>query len=290
MKHSVTVLYGPTASGKTSAALKIAAQHNGVIINADAMQCYKDLPILSAQPNKDEIAQAEHKLYGYVDGSEDIIVTKWRDAALNEIKVAIKNNQLPILVGGTGFYLKILMNGLSDIPNIPASVRDEAEHILKIKGLSALLADLDCHNQSDAMTLDRNNSRRVVRAWEVLQHTGKSLQQWQKDNKSVPPANLSFDLQLITRPRDELIKRIHSRFDAMLDNNVIEEVQQLSNRIDRNEVSEENLIVKAHGFRPLRNYLKGDVPIEEAIEKSKIETRQYAKRQMTWARQQFGFE
>ena len=290
MENNVTVLYGPTASGKTAAAIKIAAQNNGVIINADAMQCYADLPMLSAQPDKQEQASAPHKLYGFIDGSENIIVTDWLKYSLEEIQNTLDAGQHPILVGGTGFYIKALIEGLSDIPDTPKELREKAEDIFEKEGLAPLLKDLDNYNRNDAAQIDRNNSRRVIRAWEVLQHTGKSIQEWQRENKKNKPENLTFDLKLITRPRDELIERIHSRFDLMIKNGVLEEVKQLSERIDRNEVAETNLIIKAHGFRALRAYLKNEISLEEAIEKSKIETRQYAKRQMTWARQQFGFQ
>lgn len=289
MHKNVTVLYGPTASGKTARGIEIAAQHNGVIINADAMQCYADLPMLTAQPDLEEQQSAPHKLYGFVDGSENIIVTDWLEHSLEEIYKTLQEGKHPILVGGTGFYIKALIEGLSDIPDVPDHIRQTGEDILSEEGLSVLLKDLDAYNSEDAAQLDRNNPRRVLRAWEVLNHTGKSIQEWQRENKKSKPENLSFNLQLVTKPREELISRIHQRFDQMMANGVLDEVEALSKRIDKGEVSEDNLIVKAHGFRPLRAYLKQEVPLEDAIERSKIETRQYAKRQMTWARQQFGF-
>lgn len=289
MHKNVTVLYGPTASGKTARGIEIAAQHNGVIINADAMQCYADLPMLTAQPDLEEQQSAPHKLYGFVDGSENIIVTDWLEHSLEEIYKTLQEGKHPILVGGTGFYIKALIEGLSDIPDVPDHIRQTGEDILSEEGLSVLLKDLDAYNSEDAAQLDRNNPRRVLRAWEVLNHTGKSIQEWQRENKKSKPENLSFNLQLVTKPREELISRIHQRFDQMMANGVLDEVEALSKRIDKGEVSEDNLIVKAHGFRPLRAYLKQEVSLEDAIERSKIETRQYAKRQMTWARQQFGF-
>ncbi len=286
----VKILYGPTASGKSAAALEYAAQNNAVIINADAMQCYRDLPLLTAQPDAEEQNAAPHKLYGFIDASRNIIVTDWMDHAIAELKKSFSENKQPVLVGGTGFYLKTLMEGLSDIPDVPPEVRAKAENIYEEAGLEPLIKDLKRHNAADAESIDLHNSRRVIRAWEVLQHTGRSLQDWQKQNKTTPPTDYEFEIELITRPREELITRIHTRFDHMIENGLLEEVEALSERIDRGEVAEDNLIIKAHGFRPLRVYLKGEMPLEEAITRAKTETRQYAKRQMTWARQQFGFQ
>ena len=290
MTKMVKVLYGPTASGKSAAALKYAEKGNITIINADAMQCYNALHTLTAQPDAEEQNAAPHKLYGFVDASKNMIVTDWIEFAIKEIESSFQHNRQPVLVGGTGFYIKVLMEGLSEIPEIPENVRNQAIHIFETQGLEPLVEDLKAHNAADLEKLDIYNSRRVIRAWEVLKHTGKSLQDWQKENDMSPPTGYNFDIELVTRPREELIERINTRFDHMIEHGILDEVKNLSERIDNGEVPETNLIIKAHGFRPLRAYLKGDMSLEDAIERSKIETRQYAKRQMTWARQQFGFE
>lgn len=290
MSRIVKVLYGPTATGKSAAALEIAAQEPIVIINSDAMQCYDAIPTLTAQPTLDEQAKVPHKLYSVIPPQEDMIVTKWCELAKKEIDTAFEESKQPVLVGGTGFYLKALMEGLSDIPNIPADIREKAEEILENEGLESLLNDLKNYSIKDTEELDCQNPRRVIRAWEVLEFTGKSLQEWQRQNQAKKPQDMEFDLKFITRPREELIARINQRFDQMIKNGALDEVKSLSSKIDDGTVSEDNLIIKAHGFRPLRAYLKGVKTLEDATEQSKIETRQYAKRQMTWARQQFGYK
>ncbi len=289
MTHSVKIIYGPTASGKSASALEIAAHTPSVIINADAMQCYNALSTLTAQPSLEEQNQAPHKLYGFVDPSTDMVVTDWRHHALKEIYDALNHNLQPILVGGTGFYLKALMEGLSLIPPIPRHIRDEAEEIIKKHGTAPLLKDIKSYCADDLNKFDIHNPRRIIRAWEVLKHTGQSIFEWHIQDKNQTPPDLTFDLRIITRPRAELIARINKRFDHMLDQNILAEVQDLASKIDQKIVREDNLITKAHGFRPLRSHLNGEQTLEEAAERSKIETRQYAKRQMTWARQQFGY-
>ncbi|MCB9964845.1 MAG: tRNA (adenosine(37)-N6)-dimethylallyltransferase MiaA [Rhodospirillales bacterium] len=286
--HPVTVLFGPTASGKSAAALQLAQKRPSVIINADAMQCYAALPILTAQPTPVEQEEAPHKLYGFVNPAENMVVTDWRTYALAAIEAALAENRHPILVGGTGFYLKVLMEGLSPIPDIPPEVRTRAEQIWKTEGLERLAEEVRTAMSAEEFAhLDRQNPRRVVRAWEVWKHTGRTLSDWQKTPPEDVPSHLQFNVRLITRPREELIARINQRFDAMLEKNVLQEVAQLGALIESGAVSPDNLIVKAHGFRALWAHVQGRVSLEEAAEQAKIETRQYAKRQMTWARTQF---
>ena len=289
-KPIIPVLYGPTASGKSAAALNLAREINGVILNADAMQCYDALPLLTAQPSIEEQADIPHKLYGFMPPAQNMIVTDWLKFALSEMEKALIHGNIPILVGGTGFYIQALIEGLSPIPDIDDMYRKEALSLYKEKGLEKLLTDLDAYSPDHAAQLDRHNPQRVIRAWEVLSATGQSLQEWQALPKEKPAPHLVFDVRPVTRPRDELINRINTRFDLMMEAGVLDEVQALSERVDKGEVPEDALIIKAHGFRPLRAYLKGDLTREDAIEKSKAETRQYAKRQMTWMRHQFNID
>lgn len=289
-KPIIPVLYGPTASGKSSAALDLAREVNGVILNADAMQCYDALPILTAQPSSEEQADIPHKLYGFVPAKQNMVVTDWLAFALREIEFALCLDKTPILVGGTGFYIQALIEGLSPIPDIDESYRKEALSLYEEEGLEKLLIDLDTYNADHAARIDRNNPQRVIRAWEVLHATGQSLQEWQSLPKVPPAPHLAFDLRPVTRKRDELIGRINTRFDLMMVAGVLEEIQALGERVDKGEVPEDALILKAHGFRPLRAYLKGELSRVEAIEQSKAETRQYAKRQMTWMRHQFNID
>lgn len=287
----VKIFYGPTASGKSAKALELAQTQDITIINADAMQCYDALPKLTAQPSLEERMRAPHRLYSVIDATENMVVTDWCALALQEIKDAHMRDSLPVLVGGTGFYLKALMEGLSEIPDIPVEIRQKAQALFDTEGLERLLEDIRADAPETLKSMDTQNPRRIIRAWEVLHHTGKSLQFWQTERKYTPLQNdLDFDIDFVLRPRDELVERINKRFDQMMQDNLLEEVRLLSERVDKGDVPENSLCLKAHGFRPLRAYLKEEMTLEDAVERSKVETRQYAKRQMTWARSQFSLQ
>lgn len=284
----VRILYGPTTSGKSARALEMAAGEHAVIINADAMQCYDALPLLTAQPSRAEQAAVPHRLYGVIPAAQDILVTDWCKLALAEIEAARSAGLAPLVVGGTGFYIKALMEGLSPIPMVPDVVRATGERKLADEGLAALLRDLDDANPDDAQQLDRANPRRVLRAWEVLTATGRTFQSWNAAPRVAPPSYLRFELIPVLRPRAEIMQRIDDRFDQMIALGVLDEVRALAARVDQGDVPQDALILKAHGYRPLRAYLDGAMSLDEGITRSKAETRQYAKRQMTWLRGQFG--
>jgi tRNA dimethylallyltransferase len=212
---------------------------------------------------------------------------RWTGMALQEIENALSSGQAPFIVGGTGFFIKALVEGLSPVPEVPAEIRQQGEEKIARNGLEALYQELYEFNPDHALRFDRHNPRRVLRAWEVWTATGQTLQSWQDMPRDKPPAHLQFSLMPVTRSKDELSERINRRFDIMLEHGALDEVQALTERINAGDVPADALVTKAHGFRPLRAYLKGETTLEEAKTHSCLETRQYAKRQMTWLRGQF---
>ena len=278
----IDVIIGPTASGKSAYAIDHALQHDGVIINADSMQVYDPLPILTAQPSAEEQAQAPHQLYSVLDATESCGAQTWRDLVIPIIEQCHHDNKRPILVGGSGFYINALMRGFSAIPDIPIEVRLE----LMSMPLEECHCELEKCDPEIAQRLHPNDGQRTVRALEVFRHTGKPLSEWQKQPLIDPPANYNFHVIALMPERDALYDKINKRVHHMMDMGVMDEVKALTLRTDAHEVPEHMPVIKAHGFRPLRKTLKGQSTLEDAIEQTQQETRNYAKRQMTWLRHQ----
>jgi tRNA dimethylallyltransferase len=289
-KKHIIVCIGPTASGKTAAAIDFAQAENGVIINADSMQIYDALPILTARPTPEEQAAAPHRLYAALHPADRCTAPRWREMAIKEIEACFEAGQMPILVGGTGFYIKSLMEGLSPIPEVPAEIHERGLALHKERGNEWLYAEMQSKDPVMAERLEANDYQRLLRAWEVIEATGKSLAEWQKLPKTPPPEGWEFEVRPILRPREEIYDRINKRLELMVEEGALDEVQELADMIDRGEVAEDAAIVVAHGFRLFRRYLRGEVSLEEAVEHTKMESRHYAKRQMTWLRQQLGVD
>ena len=282
----IHVIIGPTASGKSAFALSKAFDMNGVIINCDAMQCYDCLHRLTAQPDDDEQSQAPHRLYGFLHPNIHYSAADWRNDAIHEIETCFQNGQTPILCGGTGFYLKSLMEGLSPIPDVPNDVRATAVALQAHMGNPAFHHELSKRDPETASRLDPMNTQRNIRAWEVLDYTGKPLSYWQDLPLTPPPNDYTFHVTAILPPREKLYEKINARTHAMMDMGVLNEVTALDNRIQSGDVNEDALPVKAHGFRPFRKYLNDEWSLDEAITQTQTETRQYAKKQTTWIRNQ----
>jgi tRNA dimethylallyltransferase len=282
----IQVIIGPTASGKSALALEKARANNGVIINCDAMQSYDALHTLTAQPSAAEKAEISHRLYGHLHPARHYSAADWRQDAITEISQAFKAGQTPILCGGTGFYLKALTDGLSHIPDIPQSVRDKAIALHHELGQDAFFAELQRLDPLTASQIDPMNKQRAIRAWEVFEHTGRPLAEWQEEPLEGAPSGWHFDIQPLIPEREMLISNINKRLSTMLENGVLDEVQALTNRIESGEIPPDALIVKAHGYRAFRDYLAREITMDNAIEKTQTETRQYAKRQVTWIRNQ----
>jgi tRNA dimethylallyltransferase len=275
-KPDVIVVTGPTASGKSALALALADARGGTVINADAMQTYDAFPILTAQPSTEERARAPHALYGVLPLSETLSAARWRELASAEIERC----KVPILCGGSGLYLRALMQGISVIPAIPADFRDRANGEWDAMGADAFRARLAERDPAIVARLKPGDRQRHVRAWEVVQATGRPLSQWQETRGE--PAPYRFVTILLAPDRAWLRARIETRFDDMLSQGVLAEARDVFDR--RPDPTWPGL--KAHGAPELFAHFRGQLGLDDARQISIDHTRQYAKRQMTWFRHQ----
>lgn len=286
LKANVHIICGPTASGKSSRGLALAEKKNGVIINADSLQIYDRLPILTAQPAEEDKQNIVHRLYGFMDANMQCTAGAWRQMALIEIKSALEKNQTPIIVGGTGFYIKSLIEGLSPIPEIPETVRMVAEDLMDRLGAEKFHAALAEKDPVMAGRLHPNDRQRNMRAWEVLAHTGESLAEWQKLPKVEPDDNLIFDIEIILPEREILYRNCDARFYQMIEMGALQEVNKLDDDIMAGKVDIDAPITHALGFDALQQHVRGELDLETAIFMAQNETRHYAKRQTTWFKNQ----
>lgn len=283
---TVHIIAGPTASGKSARALELAAQKNGVIINADSMQVFDALPILTAQPPKEDKEKAPHVLYAHLHPNDSCSAGRWREMAETIIEKTLAAGQTPIVCGGSGLYIKALIEGLSPIPETPPEIRESIVALHEELGTPAFFEELNRRDPLTAARLDPGNKARLIRAMEVLEATGKPLAEWQGEDKLAPPAHWRFEIETIMPDREELYRRCNERFLQMLENGALHEVENLSEEIDKGEIFENAPVTKALGFTELRAYIKGKMSKEDAIERAQTETRHYAKRQVTWFRHQ----
>jgi tRNA dimethylallyltransferase len=276
----IVTVAGPTASGKSALALAIARRYGGTVINADSMQVYRDLQILTARPDDADLAAAPHRLYGVLEVPEVGSAGWWRNAALAEIGAAAQAGSLAVMTGGTGLYLRSLLRGIADMPVIPAAVRDEARALLRAIGVEALHARLAAQDPETAARLRPSDPQRVVRAWEVLQASGRGLSAWQAAPTDAFPG--SSCTILLSPPPAVLAPRIEARLRAMVTAGALEEVRGLRARLD----GLDHPLAQAVGVPQFAACLAGDIGLDAAIEQAIIATRQYAKRQRTWFRHQ----
>jgi tRNA dimethylallyltransferase len=286
--HRAVVLAGPTGSGKSAAALKFAREENGVIINADALQVYDALHTLTAHPTEEEMAQAPHRLYSWLGPDESCSAVRWRAAAIAEMQAAADAGKLPILTGGTGLYIKSLIEGFSPIPDVPAATRDAANELQARLGNPAFHAALEKRDPAMAARLHPNDTQRLIRAYEVFEATGRSLAEWQEEPPVTDPASdmFRYEVRIVTMPSEEIRARCDARFDRMLEMGALDEVRALDMEIGAGRVAERAPVTNALGFTPLRAALHGELGMEQAVRLGKAETRQYVKRQDTWFRNQ----
>lgn len=285
MIRQVFVIGGPTASGKSSLALDLARQRSGTIINADSMQIYRGLALLTAQPIVEEQLEIPHRLYNVLAPDDSCSAARWRDMALVEINKTLDEGRLPIVVGGTGFYINTLLQGLSPIPDVPAEKRAEAVALQKEMGNPAFHAALAKRDPETAAKLDPYNTQRVVRAWEVLAATGVGLAAWQSQPRVAPPMHFTFTTITLIPPRALLHQNCDLRFQKMLERGAEKEARDF-----RAEKAAKNIATspldKALGYPDLCAYMDGHITKEEMISSASAATRQYAKRQTTWFRNQ----
>ncbi len=279
---TVILLAGPTASGKSALALALAEKLGGTIINADSMQVYRDLRLITARPSVEEERRVPHRLYGHVDAAENYSVGAWRSEAVLQLAAAERESRVAIVVGGTGLYFNALTRGLAAMPPIPKRIRDEVRGRLKAEGAAALHDELQRLDVAAAARLNRGDGARVSRALEVMLATGRSILDWHEHTTS-SGADLQPAVKIFLSPdRGELASRIDARFDAMIEAGAIEEVRALMAR----SLDPSLPAMKAHGVPWLIRQLKDEITLAEAAEGAKRDTRQYTKRQATWFRNQ----
>jgi tRNA dimethylallyltransferase len=279
-KPAVIVVTGPTASGKSALALALAKARGGTVINADAMQTYDAFPVLTAQPTPEERAAIPHRLYGVLPLSKPLSAVRWREMATAEIAQSRETGRLPILCGGSGLYLRALMQGFSAIPAVPAHVRDQANREWETMGADAFRARLANRDPAIVARLKPGDRQRHARAWEVLMASGRPLSQWQAVEGK--PAPWQFVTVLLAPDRAWLRSRIETRFDAMMKAGVLAEVRAVFDR----KPDPKWPGLKAHGAPELFRHFRGELELGQARQIAIDHTRQYAKRQMTWFRHQ----
>ena len=281
LKSKIILIAGPTACGKSNFALKLSKKINGEIINADSMQVYKQLQILTARPKKKDLKKIKHHLYGFCDVRKNYSTGEWLKLLLKKIKDIRKRKMIPVIVGGTGLYFKALTDGLVKIPNIPIKVRK------KIRLMQSKLGQKKFYNRLLKLDplikniIEKNDVQRSIRAYEIKNYTKVSIINWFKKTKIFFSSN-EFIKLYIDYPREELIKRINSRIEDMFKEGAIQEVK----RFKRLKVKIENSSSKVIGIKEITNLLNKKCTLEQAKELIAIKTRQYAKRQATWARGQ----
>jgi tRNA dimethylallyltransferase len=275
VKPPIALIAGPTASGKSELALRLAEATGGVIVNADSAQIYRDLPILSAAPSPADLSRTEHRLYGIRDGAEPCSAADWAALAKIEITILHGEGRLPILVGGTGLYLRTLLDGIAPVPPIDPEVRAEVRAASVAENLAALMP-LD---PVAAATLNPGDTSRIARALEVVRSTGRPLADWQKQREGGIGDQIELKKSLILLPtRSWLNERCDRRFTAMVEAGAIAEVEKL---LERN-LDPQLPVMRAIGVREIAAFLGGELTEAQAINAGQQATRRYAKRQFTW--------
>lgn len=278
----VIVIGGTTASGKSALALTIAEAFGGTIVNADAMQVYRQLRVLTARPDDAALARAPHRLFGVLDADDPCSAGRWRAMALGEIEAAHRADRLPVVVGGTGLYLKALSEGIAEVPPVPPATRQAVRARHAEIGGEAFHAELAARDPRSAARLRPSDSQRLIRAAEVLEATGRTLGEWQDAAKAGPPPNLRFLSIVLVPPREVLYPACDARFAAMVDAGAIDEVRAMLAL----GLAPELPAMKAVGVRELAAALAGEFSLAEAVAAGQRATRRYAKRQYTWFRHQ----
>jgi tRNA dimethylallyltransferase len=281
-KTVIILIAGPTASGKSALALALARKLNAIVVNADSMQVYQDLRIITARPSAEEAQQAPHRLYGHVDAAENYSVGRWCSEVAATLDSTARYGRAIIIVGGTGLYFNALTRGLAAVPPISPEIRKEVRARLASEGVGALHAELKERDPAAAARLMPGDRARISRALEVVLATGRSLIDWHEEEKPAA-VDLSRAAKVFLMPdRDELMRRIDARFDAMIAAGAVEEVRTLAAR----NLDPQLPAMKAHGVPWLIRHLNGEIGLEQAADAAKRETRQYTKRQATWFRNQ----
>ncbi len=270
----VALIAGPTASGKSALAIRLAERTGGIVINADASQVYIDIPILSARPTREEMGDVPHRLFGHIDGAEACSAARWAAEARAEIDAAHGAGKLPILVGGTGLYIRTLLEGIAPVPDIDPAIREAVRAMPVAVAYEALTQE----DPEAAARLAPADTTRVARALEVVRSTGRPIKSWQAEKVGGIGHRISVAPMILLPPRNWLIERCDRRFDLMIEAGAIEEVAALLTR----NLNPDLPVMRAIGVPEIAQYLKSDNDMDSCVEKGKLATRQYAKRQYTW--------
>jgi len=276
------LIAGPTASGKSALALELAQRIGGAVVNADSMQVYRDLRVLTARPGAEDEARVPHRLYGHVDAAMSYSAGHFVMDAASVLEELRAQRRVPFFVGGTGLYFKALVAGLSAVPPIPQTVRESVRGRLERDGVEALHNELARCDPVSAARLRPRDRTRIARALEVVEATGRSITDWHRKRQSPLLPVGQFTALFLAPEREILFKRSDARFDAMLKTGALEEVERLAAR----HLDPLLPAMKAHGVRPLIRHLRGELTLAEAAEIGRADTRHYAKRQFTWFRHQ----
>ena len=286
--RKVIVVIGPTASGKTKYAIEKAKLCNGEIINCDSLQVYKDLKILTAFPTKEELSEVNHKLFGYLNYDQKISAVDWAKSAAIEIETTLDLGKVPIIVGGTGLYINTLMQGISPIPNVSEKNRNIANE-MAFDNFDEICENLYKLDSELRNLFPKEKHRQLIRAFEVFLETGKSIRHFRDLPKTKFIEDIDFDINIVNCEREVLYEKINLRFDLMLKSGAIEEVESLLKKID---ISDRKLlfnkfsIFNAIGAKEITGYLDGEYSFDEMKDISKTNSRHYAKRQVTWFKNQ----
>jgi tRNA dimethylallyltransferase len=273
-KPPLALIAGPTASGKSALALELAVRTNGVIINADSAQVYAELPVLSAAPTADEMSRAEHRLYGFLDGAIACSAADWAKRARREIANVYEQGRLPILAGGTGLYVRTLLDGIAPVPPIDEDVRSEVRAACVAEN-RARLVDLD---PEAVERLNPADTARIARALEVVVSTGRSLTEWQQQREGGIVGDIDLRPLIVLPPRDWLYARCDQRFALMIERGALEEVSALlARKLDPNLPA-----MRGIGVREIASFVTGESSLEQTVAAGQQATRRYAKRQYTW--------
>ncbi|MCK5574405.1 MAG: tRNA (adenosine(37)-N6)-dimethylallyltransferase MiaA [Sphingomonadales bacterium] len=278
----VLIIAGPTASGKSAMAIDIAEHFNGTVINADSQQVYKELRVITARPPVEDEARVPHRLFGVVDGHESCSAGRWAEMAVAEIKAAWHEGRLPIVVGGTGMYRQALIEGMSPIPESPGDVRIKARARYEAIGAEAFHQEVATLDSATAERLPVGDTQRLLRAWEVTTHTGRPFSTWQDEPRNPPLPEAIFTTIAIEPPRDQLYASIDRRFSQMVELGVVDEVKALL----AIGIAAELPVMKALGVPEIAAFVRGEITLDDAISKAQKLSRNYAKRQLTWVRNQ----
>jgi len=274
----VAIICGPTASGKTALALALAQRIPSVVINADSAQVYRDLAILSARPNEAEMADVPHRLFGHVGGDDDYSAARWAEEATREITAATADGRRAILVGGTGLYIRTLIDGIAPVPEIDPAVRDAVRALPVAQAYAALKQE----DPAAAKRLNRGDTTRVARALEVVRSSGRTLADWQSAKTGGIGASTHITATILLPPREWLFDRCDRRLVAMMAGGAIAEVEALLAQ----DLPPESPVMRAIGVRDIAAMLAGEIDGDEALTNAQLATRRYAKRQYTWFRNQ----